>query len=316
MRLARGSGVDGLSAMAKISPPVACEKRPLLIRPLIDVPKARLQATLEARGQDWIEDPSNTDLRFLRTRVRNFLERGEIEGLDNQRLATTAKHMARSRYALEYYANAHLQKCFTFGMAGEMAGFGILDHQLFLDAPEEIQLRDLSRLVRVLGGAKYPPRLVSIENLLNQIVNGNLKGLTLGGVLFEPVDMPEKNKILVCREAAAIADERALEPGGTVLWDGRYHIHASKTAPAVMLGVLGEKGWLMLAKQYPDVTKTGCPYAARLALPALRNQGKFVAVPNLGYPELENTHWRFESALPSGLYFGDETGGAENSKQH
>ena len=66
MRLARGSGLDGLAA-------IPAESRwagmPVL-RPLLDVPKARLVATLEAEGIAFAEDASNHDPRFERARLR------------------------------------------------------------------------------------------------------------------------------------------------------------------------------------------------------------------------------------------------------
>ncbi len=63
MRLARGSGLDGLAGMAPrlsfsdlgIGDPASAE--PEIVRPLLEVPKARLRRTLEERGMAWIEDP-------------------------------------------------------------------------------------------------------------------------------------------------------------------------------------------------------------------------------------------------------------------
>ncbi len=66
MRAARRSGPDGLAGMAALRETA----RVRLLRPLLDVPPARLRATLEALGQDWLEDPSNRDPRFERARLR------------------------------------------------------------------------------------------------------------------------------------------------------------------------------------------------------------------------------------------------------
>jgi len=63
LRLARGSGVYGLAAMAPVSnPPVGGGAPPRLARPFLDFPKARLVATLNAMAVDWVEDPSNQSL--------------------------------------------------------------------------------------------------------------------------------------------------------------------------------------------------------------------------------------------------------------
>ncbi len=66
MRLARGSGVDGLSAMAAET--VLHGMR--VFRPLLDMPRERLRAMLDAVGQEYICDPSNSDTAFERVRVR------------------------------------------------------------------------------------------------------------------------------------------------------------------------------------------------------------------------------------------------------
>ncbi len=65
MRLTRGSGLRG---MAAIHP-----RRHHVVRPLIDLRHEELVAYLRARGAEWVEDSSNRDPRFLRTRVRHEL---------------------------------------------------------------------------------------------------------------------------------------------------------------------------------------------------------------------------------------------------
>ncbi|WP_192035436.1 tRNA lysidine(34) synthetase TilS [Halomonas sp. YLGW01] len=70
----RGSGVRGLAAM-----PAVREWAGLcLVRPLRDLPRARLERAAEALGLCWVEDPSNADealdRNFLRRRVLPLLE--------------------------------------------------------------------------------------------------------------------------------------------------------------------------------------------------------------------------------------------------
>ena len=57
LRLGRGSGADGLAAMAALAESAALR----FCRPLLGTAPARLRAFLEAEGQPWIEDPSNRD---------------------------------------------------------------------------------------------------------------------------------------------------------------------------------------------------------------------------------------------------------------
>ena len=87
LHLLRGSGVDGLAGMP--------EQRPLgagrLVRPLLGVRRAALQAYLRVHGLDWIEDPSNRDVGL----DRNWL-RGELLPLLDQRFPGAAARLARS----------------------------------------------------------------------------------------------------------------------------------------------------------------------------------------------------------------------------
>ena len=63
-RLARGSGLDGLTAMRKLSPfPQSGFENLVLVRPLLDVSRAQLRGELKARAQAWLEDPMNDEAR-------------------------------------------------------------------------------------------------------------------------------------------------------------------------------------------------------------------------------------------------------------
>src|SRR5271170_7691992 len=62
LRLGRGSGVDGLGAMAPVAYGRACR----LVRPLLDLAKTRLVATCRLFDQPFVDDPSNRDPGFAR----------------------------------------------------------------------------------------------------------------------------------------------------------------------------------------------------------------------------------------------------------
>ncbi len=109
LRLAKGSGVDGLAAMAPVRE--AAEIR--LLRPLLDITKARLRDTCRSFGQSWLDDPSNRSPRFARGRLRGVSAALAAEGLTPDRLAATARRAARARAALETAAAELLARCAT-----------------------------------------------------------------------------------------------------------------------------------------------------------------------------------------------------------
>lgn len=105
-RLLRGAGVRGLAAM----PAVRSLGRGSLVRPLLEVSRADLEAYARANGLAWVEDPSNQQLEYS----RNFLRR-QVLPLLQQRwprtvssLARTAGHMAEAQQLLDELAQQDL----------------------------------------------------------------------------------------------------------------------------------------------------------------------------------------------------------------
>lgn len=69
LRLLRGTGLTGLAAMA----PKRVWGDVAVIRPLLGISRGEVVAYLESAGMRWREDPSNTDRRFARNKVRHEL---------------------------------------------------------------------------------------------------------------------------------------------------------------------------------------------------------------------------------------------------
>ena len=102
IRMSRGSGLTGLGAMTRISTLPGDPKGLIkLVRPLLDIPKARLIATLRAAKVTYADDPSNRDPRFARARLRGLLPALAREGLDAGRLALLARRLKRADMAIE-----------------------------------------------------------------------------------------------------------------------------------------------------------------------------------------------------------------------
>lgn len=101
-RLLRGAGVRGLAGM----PVQRALGRGQLLRPLLGVSRAELQAYADAQGLAWVEDPSNADTRL----ARNFLRREVLPMLArqwpqaSQSLARCAEHMREAQGLLDELA--------------------------------------------------------------------------------------------------------------------------------------------------------------------------------------------------------------------
>ena len=262
LRLGRGSGVDGLAAMA----PAGATRPVRLLRPLLTVPRARLEATLRAVGQSWIDDPSNASERFRRVRLRRLMPSLAAEGLDAGRLSATATRLGRARRALEE-ATA---RALVHAVSLDPAGFARLHRQTFVQSPSEIRLRMLAALCRTVGGGVYRPRLERLERLDGELVEGRLaRRRTFAGCVLASAG----EYVLVCREPSAVAGPVSFSGGGTMQWDGRFRLRLEGNGS---VAALGGDGWRALRDG------RDWPAAAGACLPAVFDHRGLAAVPHLG----------------------------------
>ena len=149
-RMARGSGVSGLVGMRWFDGiPVTGAKPANLVRPLLDVPKARLIATLKAAKISYSVDPSNSDPRFTRPRLRKLMRSLAQEGLTAERLGKLAKRVERAEETLFAALNdAQIALCPGPWAEGRPLS---ADAEPFLELPHEIGLRLLGRMIALVG---------------------------------------------------------------------------------------------------------------------------------------------------------------------
>jgi tRNA(Ile)-lysidine synthase len=180
LRLARGSGLDGLSAMRGVAPYPAAGLDVKLVRPLLGFGREELRGFLRARGQAWLDDPMNADPRFARVKLRRAAAELSELGLTPARLAGAAAHLARARAALEAAMKGWLATSCRFD--GPRAR---LDAASLAALPDEIGLRALAHVLGAVSGQAYRPRFERLERLFAAIRAGRPKA-TLHGCRIAP----------------------------------------------------------------------------------------------------------------------------------
>jgi len=282
IRRARGSGADGLGAMASI-----VELADLhLLRPLLGVPKARLAATLEAAGQPHVDDPSNRDPLHTRVRVRALLPALEELGLGADVLAGSAGDAGGERVRREQ-ATARLLARAVMAYPG---GYLAVDVAALAAASPALARRVVVRCLLAVGGGHHPPRRERLDRLHEAIAAGaaarRFAARTIGGcrVQLWPGGARAGARLLICREAGAMAPDVPIRPGETVTWDGRFRLRLSAAAPAGIyrVGALGMAGWRRLVADRSGLRRHAIPAAVRPTLPSLWDKGldAVLAVPH------------------------------------
>jgi tRNA(Ile)-lysidine synthase len=165
LRLMRGSGLDGLSAMRALAPyPLPGFRDLTVVRPLLGLERDAMREHLRGQGHDWLEDPMNGEDRFARIRLRKLLPQLEEAGLTRARIAAAAGHLTRAREALETVTAAVLARAARK-----------VDHTIHLDAaalaaaPREVGLRALAQLLMTVSAQPYRPRFERLERLFDRL---------------------------------------------------------------------------------------------------------------------------------------------------
>ncbi len=283
MRLARGAGLKGLSAMREENCVAAGPGEPLrLLRPMLSFSRESVTAYLDKIGQDYLDDPSNLDDRFERVRVRALLAAlAEQELLTAPSLAASAKKLRTAEDAARAQEDALFDR---FG--GCFYGWGGVS----LDRWEEDRpgAEGLARrLIHAVGGGVYPPE-GALEAAAQAAGDGAAapRKATLGGALV----MRWRGRLWFLREPAALTGRAGVAPlaplslDGPLLWDRRFVIAPCEAASGLQIAPLGHDAPAFLG---PRAGLFRGPPEALAALPGLVQDGVLIGAPALPFMDNE-----------------------------
>ncbi|WP_225766771.1 tRNA lysidine(34) synthetase TilS [Inquilinus sp. Marseille-Q2685] len=278
LRLAKGSGVDGLAGMAAWRP--APWGR--LLRPLLDLPKARLVATCAGFGVVPADDPSNRRSRYARARLRAAREVLAAEGLTDDRLFALARRAGQARAALERFTAELGARIVRL----DPAGYAAIDLPALRQADPEIARRLLASVTACIGGGTEA-RFDALERLAGAVQGGALLGRTLGHCRLRAAG----DRLLVFRERRRLPEVAGPLPGTSLLWDGRFRIETpADAAPDDRIAAWGDAA---AGEGRPE----GLPFDAAAVLPALWRNGRVLRRPVMEATET-GLFLRFEPLRP------------------
>ena len=239
MRQRRHSGPSGLAGMAAL-----VETDDLrLLRPLLFADPADLRAMVLEAGLVAAEDPSNTDERSTRARLRREI------GTDRATLLAAAKAAGRIRAESEA------------GVAAELAQHASLFPEGYATVHDgQVTAAALAGLLRSISGRRYPVQAGRLAALLRAATTAGVR-VQRGGDGWR-----------LTREMEAVAPPVRATPGA--VWDGRFHIcEASVGGEVAALGTDASR-----FRALSDL-----PSSVLQSLPAIRYNGVVSEVPHLGY---------------------------------
>ena len=173
IRLSRGSGIQGLSSMNRIS---TLSNEIKLFRPLLNEKKEDLVFLAKYYFGKVFKDPSNTNKKYLRTKIRNLIKQFEKSGIKHDRIINSINNLASSRDTLNFYIQKIERNCVI-----KTNKTNSINLKFFLLETNEIQLKIFSNCIKRVSKTYYPPRAKKILALLSRIESNEKLKATLGG---------------------------------------------------------------------------------------------------------------------------------------
>jgi tRNA(Ile)-lysidine synthase len=219
IRLFRGSGLDGLSTIAELSD----YKKIKLVRPLLNFDKDFLKKFLKEKKIKWFEDESNKDEKFLRNKIRNFLETFPEKNLIQARIKSAADEIAKTRDFFDELLLIEAKKILKFNRAG----FCFLNLKKLQKTNPKFALKILALMAMEVSQQNYKPRLKELKIFYEYLLkNDKIKPRNFYGCSFEQLN----EKLVLARPQRQLEDFyfrtilRKIKPRSAIRNSGYLHL--------------------------------------------------------------------------------------------
>jgi tRNA(Ile)-lysidine synthase len=201
MRLAHGSGVEGLRGMDYCAEIAGLT----IIRPLLGIDPAELRSVVDAAGLAPVSDPGNSDVDYERVRWRQVMPQLAALGLAARQLVKFAARMRDADRALEHMA-AHAFALVELDADGSGA---VISREQIRRLPRAVAVRVIGRVLDTVGGGGKRHALAAVEAMTDRLIREPVR-TTLHGCIVRS----ERLSIRIEKEPGrtAAASRRRREP--------------------------------------------------------------------------------------------------------
>ena len=178
IRLSRGSGLNGLSAMQNST---KIDKNLRLYRPLLDTKKRELIMIAKKVFGEFIRDPSNNNLKFLRTKIRKLKKPLINSGITYDQIIKSINNLASSKATLESFMAKKSKEMIKIKKKNQV----YIDLKKLNNSKDEVKIRVINDAMKKLKKNYYNSRSKKVLNLTKNFKDKHFKKATLGGCIFE-----------------------------------------------------------------------------------------------------------------------------------
>ena len=176
IRLSRGSGLRGLSAMKSLS---KINNQVSLYRPLLDIKKKYLIKISKNIFGSYVKDPSNKNENYLRTRIRTLKKPLENSGIKYDQIFRSIQNLSQSKITLDVYLNKILKE-----LIKKSRREILINYNKYKNLNSDTKIAVINESIKKLKKNYYDLRSKKVVNLIRNIEKREFKKVTLGGCVF------------------------------------------------------------------------------------------------------------------------------------
>ena len=174
IRLSRGSGLKGLSAMKPLN---KIDSKVYIYRPLLDIKKKFLIKISKNSFGKFIKDPSNKNIKYLRTKIRNLKKPLEKSGIKYEQIFKSIQNLSLSKETLEEYLNKVFKSLINKKNKEISKNF-----KKYNQLNNDIKIALINESIKLLKNNYYDLRSKKVKNLIKNLDKIDFKKSTLGGI--------------------------------------------------------------------------------------------------------------------------------------
>ena len=248
-----------------------------LVRPLLGHSRQRLREYLNSKDIQWMDDPSNEDVKYERVQVRQAIEANSGNIPPAREISDFAAKVVQQRQLL----SARSADFIASNVALNRYGVISIQYDHLACLSKNAAIWALRPLIAMAGGQDYLISAPRISQLIDELSGQQAFKTTLGGSIIERTD----NMVRFWRENRDLRNvEIRPNCGISIQWDGRTvcHFGDQHRYQELLMASLGQSGLAII--EADTGTRIRCkPRAALLVQPTIYHRSNIVFVPGIGW---------------------------------
>ena len=176
IRLSRGSGLKGLSAMNSYS---KIKSNIILFRPLLDVKKKFLLKISKTVFGKYFIDSSNKNEKYLRTKIRSLKKPIEKSGIKYEQIFKSIQNLSSSKITLDKYFKKSFKELIRKNNSEILVNL-----KKYNNLSKDLKIALINESIKKLKNNYYDLRFRKVDNLIKSLDKRDFKKTTLGGCIF------------------------------------------------------------------------------------------------------------------------------------